>query len=88
MSPHPIGMSSNEIDELLAQVAGGAVAPKTAVALMLHHGEDRTRAARLVFHALGGSDTTELDPQGRPRYVESGKLVADVEKAIADMDQT
>ncbi len=78
-------MSSIEIDALLAQVACGAVAPKTAMALLLLNGEDREHAAKLMFYALGGDDATELDAHGRPRYVASGKLVSDVEQAIADI---
>lgn len=81
-------MSAIEIDALLAQVACGAVAPKTAFTLLVLNGEEREHVARLMFYALGGNDATELDPHGRPRYVGTGKLVAEVEHAISEMNET
>ena len=82
MSLPPAGMSDTEIEALMNQVSLGAVTPKTAIALLVLNGEKREKAARRVFYALGGSDATELDAQGRACYVSSGKLVVDVERAI------
>lgn len=76
-------MSESEVNALLRQVADGAVAAKTAIALMVLNGEDQATAARLTFYALGGSDATQLDEHGRLCYVGSGKLVAEVERAVA-----
>jgi hypothetical protein len=76
-------MSAAEIDTLMQHVAASAIAPKTAIALMVLNGESREESARRVFYALGGGDTIHLDAAGRPVYVASGKLVADVEQAIA-----
>lgn len=77
-------MSAAETESLLAEVARGAITPKTAIALMTLHGEPEREAARRVFYALGGSDTTELDEHGRLRYAGSGKLVAELERTIAE----
>jgi len=78
------GMSAAETEALLAEVTRGAIAPKTAIALMTLHGEPQREAARRVFYALGGSDTTELDEHGRLCYTGSGKLVAELERTIAE----
>ena len=75
-------ISEAEIEALMAHVASGAVAPKTAHALLTLHGLSGENAARHVFAALGGTDRTELDADGRARYVGSGKLVTEVEHAI------
>ena len=80
----PTSLSAAEMDALMAQVACGAVTARTAISLLAVHGQSREESARRVFHALGGSDATELDASGRPRYVGSGRLVADVERAISD----
>ena len=77
-------MSSGEIGALRAEVARGAVTARTAINLMVVNGESREAAARRAFLALGGSDATDLDQEGRPRYVGSGKLVCEVERAIYD----
>lgn len=82
MKSPPDGISEIEIEALLAHVTGGAVGAKTAIALMVLHGVDSVEAARRVFYALGGSDATKLDAEGRARYVGSGKLVVEVEHAI------
>lgn len=85
--PAPPSLSAAEIDALMAQVACGAVAAKTAISLLAVHGQSREESARRVFHALGGSDATELDASGRPRYIGSGRLVAEVERAISDAER-
>lgn len=77
-------LTHHEIEDLLAEVARGSIQPRTAMALMVAKGHPHEDVTRLVFHALGGRDQTELDAQGRARYVGSGKLVADVERAIGD----
>lgn len=77
-------MTDLDREALLAHVAAGVVTAKTAIALLVLHGVGRADAARQVFYALGGGDATELDASGRPRYLGSGKLVADVEHAIAE----
>ena len=78
------GLTDLEIEHLLAEVARGTIQPRTAMALLVAKGEPRAQVARRIFYALGGSDQTELDEQGRPRYVGSGKLVAEIEHAIGD----
>ncbi len=83
MAIRPSGMTDVEIQELLAEVGRGTIQARTAIALMVAKGEVHAEAARMVFHALGGSDHTELGADGRPRYVGSGKLVADIERSIA-----
>jgi hypothetical protein len=82
MSENRPSMSSGEIAALLGEVARGAVTARTAINLMVVNGEPREEAARRTFLALGGSDATELDHEGRPRYVGTGKLVCEVERAI------
>ena len=82
MNPFTREISPPEIEALLAHVATGAVAPKTAHALLTLHGLSGEGAARRIFLALGGGDRTELDAEGRARYVGSGKLVTEVEHAI------
>jgi len=81
----PPSLSPAEIDALMAQVTCGAVSAKTAISLLTLHGQSREDSARRVFYALGGSDATELDAYGRPRYAGSGRLVADVEQAIFEI---
>ena len=76
-------LSAGEIDAVLEQVARGMIRARTATALLVQGGVQPELAARRTFVALGGSDTIELDADGRPRYAGSGKLVADVEAAIA-----
>jgi hypothetical protein len=51
-------MSPPEIDALMREVSHGAVAPKTAISLLLVNGVDSHEATRRVFHALGGSSST------------------------------
>lgn len=77
-------MTDIEVEALLTQVALGTVTAKTAIALLVLKGEDRDQAARLTFYALGGRDATEVGPDGRARYAGSGKLVSEVERAIAE----
>jgi hypothetical protein len=82
MSLPPAGMSASDIESLMREVSRGAVTPRTALSLMTVNGIDRHDAAKHVFYALGGSDHTELDANGRPRYVGSGKLVLEIERAL------
>lgn len=77
-------MSPAEIQALLAEVARGSITAKTALALLTANGIEQHDAARRVFYAVGGSDKTELDAEGRVRYAGSGKLVAEVERAITE----
>jgi hypothetical protein len=76
-------MTDLELQAILEQVTRGTVQAKTAIALLVANGEDRQEATRLTFHALGGRDEMESDADGRMRYVGSGRLVSDVERAIA-----
>lgn len=87
MSKSPPILSDLDREALLAHVADHVVTARTAIALMVMNGDDRAEAARQVFHALGGSDATELDAFGRPRYAGSGKLVADVQRLIAEAEE-
>jgi hypothetical protein len=84
MTTRPTGMTTTEIEALLTEVQRGTVAARTAITLLVVNGEERTHAARLVFHALGGSEQTELDSAGRLRYVGSGKLVAAIERELEE----
>ncbi len=76
-------MCQAEIEAVLEQVARGTIRARTAIALMVHGGVDPHLAAQRTFLALGGSDTIQLDAEGRPRYAGSGKLVTEIEAAIA-----
>lgn len=79
----PATMSDPEIDALVTEVRRGVITVKTALSLLAINGIDRSAAAKLVFQALGGSDATEVDSEGRTRYVGSGKLVSEVEHRIS-----
>lgn len=87
MSKSPSILSDLDREALLAHVADHVVSARTAIALMVLNGDERTEAARQVFHALGGSEATELDGYGRPRYAGSGKLVAEVQRLIAEAEE-
>jgi hypothetical protein len=85
MKPPP-PLNSDQTRALLDEVARHAVTPKTAVALLLMHGFSREQARHEVFLALGGSEFTETDASGRARYTGSGKLVSEVERALAEIE--
>lgn len=82
MQPLP-GMNQTEVDALLAEVARGAVTPRTAIALLLINGREKADAERSVFLALGGGGAIEKDALGRERYAGSGRLVSEVQQALA-----
>lgn len=77
-------MTTAQIEALLQSVARGETRARDAIAQLVRDaGYDQPTAEETVFIVLGGGDLVAIDDDGLERYQHSGKLVRDVEAAMA-----
>ena len=76
-------MNPGDIEQILEQVATGAITPRKGVAHLVAGGFVEGDAEETVLFARGGSDIVEIGEDGRERYHGSGRLVSEVEAEMA-----
>lgn len=77
-------MTTAQIEALLASVTRGEIRARDAIDQIVRDaGYEPFTAEEMVFITLGGGDLVVIDDDGRERYQQSGKLVREVEAAMA-----